>query len=108
MQVQKQVHNSLTIVQEALEYIELLIFKLLDILCACQPHGVQDVEERVTKTFPHPIDKWAISDAQSALEKRKRNCQLVLPVDKLQHLLKVVICTRIFSGFSVMIEPFVF
>ena len=82
-------HNSLTIVPEALEYIEVLIFKLLDILCAGQPHCVQDVEDRVTKTFPHPIDKWAIGDAQAAQEKRKRNHQLVLPVDRLQHLLKV-------------------
>lgn len=82
-------YNSLTIVQDALEYIETLIFKLLDILCACQPHGVQDVEERVTKTFPHPIDKWAINEAHSAHDKRKRNCPLVLPVDKIQQLLKV-------------------
>ena len=90
--MQKQVHNSLIIVDEALVYIETLILKLLDILCACQPHCIQDVEERVSKTFPHPLDSWAMREAQSASqEKRKRNCPLVLPVDKIHHLLKVTI-----------------
>lgn len=46
-------------------------------------------QERVQKTFPHPIDKWAIADAQSAIEKRKRRNPLLLPVDKIHPLLKV-------------------
>lgn len=41
------------------------------------------------KTFPHPIDKWAINDAQAAIEKRKRRNPLLLPVDKIHPLLKV-------------------
>ncbi|XP_012519203.1 PREDICTED: son of sevenless homolog 2 [Propithecus coquereli] len=44
--------------------------------------------ERVQKTFPHPIDKWAIADAQSAIEKRKRRNPLLLPVDKIHPSLK--------------------
>ena len=47
-------------------------------------------QERVQKTFPHPIDKWAIADAQSAIEKRKRRNPLLLPVDKIHPLLKVL------------------
>ena len=47
------------------------------------------LQERVQKTFPHPIDKWAIADAQSAIEKRKRRNPLLLPVDKIHPLLKV-------------------
>lgn len=41
------------------------------------------------KSFPHPIDKWAIADAQAAIEKRKRRNPLALPVDKIHPLLKV-------------------
>ncbi|XP_013393700.1 son of sevenless homolog 1-like isoform X1 [Lingula anatina] len=85
--VQHQVHPSLSCREDALEYIETLIFQLLGMLCSCQPHNVQEVEDRVQKTFPHPIDKWAVSDAQNALEKGKKKSPLVLPVDKIHPLL---------------------
>lgn len=55
-------------------------------------------QERVQKTFPHPIDKWAIADAQSAIEKRKRRNPLLLPVDKIHPLLKVRLGQRWRSG----------
>jgi len=90
-QVHKQVHPSLTAKTDALEYIERLIIQLLSTLCASEPHIVQDVEERVQKTFPDPIDKWAIRDAERAIEKAdnrsKKNSTLVLPVDKIHPLL---------------------
>lgn len=47
------------------------------------------LKDRVQKSFPHPIDKWAIADAQSAIEKRKRRNPLSLPVEKIHPLLKV-------------------
>lgn len=87
--VQEQVHPNLSANEESLYYIEELIFQLLNKLCMAQPRTVQDVEERVQKTFPHPIDKWAIADAQSAIEKRKRRNPLLLPVDKIHPSLKV-------------------
>ncbi|KAJ6654006.1 hypothetical protein lerEdw1_007515 [Lerista edwardsae] len=52
-------------------------------------------KERVQKTFPHPIEKWAIADAQSAIEKRKRRNPLLLPVDKIHPLLKEVLGYKI-------------
>ncbi|ELK05284.1 Son of sevenless like protein 2, partial [Pteropus alecto] len=91
LKVQEQVHPSLSANEESLYYIEELIFQLLNKLCMAQPRTVQDVEERVQKTFPHPIDKWAIADAQSAIEKRKRRNPLLLPVDKIHPSLKEVL-----------------
>uniref|UniRef100_A0A8C6U255 Son of sevenless homolog 2 (Drosophila) n=1 Tax=Neogobius melanostomus TaxID=47308 RepID=A0A8C6U255_9GOBI len=94
-QVQKQVHPNLQAKEDALQHIEELILQLLNMLCVAQPRSVQDVEERVQKTFPHPIDKWAIADAQSAIEKRKRRNPLLLPVDKIHPLLKEVLGYRV-------------
>uniref|UniRef100_A0A6Q2XR51 Ras-GEF domain-containing protein n=1 Tax=Esox lucius TaxID=8010 RepID=A0A6Q2XR51_ESOLU len=93
--VQLQVHPNLSAKEDALQHIEELILQLLNMLCVAQPRSVQDVEERVQKTFPHPIDKWAIADAQSAIEKRKRRNPLLLPVDKIHPLLKEVLGYKI-------------
>ena len=91
LQVQHQVHPSLVAKEDALNYIESLIISLLGTLCAAQPHSVQDVMERVNKTFPDPIDKWANRDASIALEKGKKNSSIVLPVEKIhQYLVKVI------------------
>lgn len=93
IQVQQDVHPSLAIKDDALTYIENFIIQMLSMLCAGQPHTVADVEDRVQRKIPHPIDRWAISDAQSAIEKERKNkktLNLVLPVDKLhQTLIKV-------------------
>lgn len=88
--MQKQVHQSLNTKPDALEYIEGLIIQMLEMLCASQPHCVADVEDRVKKKIPHPIDLWAIADAQAAIEKPKNKKavhQLVLPVDKIHQAL---------------------
>ncbi|AWP05100.1 putative son of sevenless -like 1 [Scophthalmus maximus] len=100
-EVLNQVHPNLVSQQEALQYIEELILLLLSMLCQAQPRSVQDVEERVQKSFPHPIDKWAIADAQAAIEKRKRRNPLALPVDKIHPLLKEVLGYKIDHQVSV-------
>uniref|UniRef100_A0A4W4DVS5 Son of sevenless homolog 1 (Drosophila) n=1 Tax=Electrophorus electricus TaxID=8005 RepID=A0A4W4DVS5_ELEEL len=97
-----QVHPKLSSQEEALQYIEELILLLLSMLCQAQPRTVQDVE-RVQKSFPHPIDKWAIADAQAAIEKRKRRNPLALPVDKIHPLLKEVLGYKIDHQVSVYI-----
>ena len=89
-------HPSLIVEEAALEYIESLIIRLLGMLCSGQPHSVQNLEERVQKTFPHPIDQWAINEAKNALETKKSKTEskkktptTVLPIDKIHPLLKV-------------------
>uniref|UniRef100_A0A671K9T0 Ras-GEF domain-containing protein n=1 Tax=Sinocyclocheilus anshuiensis TaxID=1608454 RepID=A0A671K9T0_9TELE len=101
--VLSQVHPKLSSQQEALQYIEGLILVLLNTLCQAQPRTVQDVEERVQRSFPHPIEKWAIADAQAAIEKRKRRNPLALPVDKIHPLLKEVLGYKIDHQVSVYI-----
>lgn len=54
-------------------------------------------QDRVQKNFPHPIDKWAIADAQAAIEKRKRRNPLALPVEKIHPLLKVITVCSLLS-----------
>lgn len=93
--VQCQVHPTLTATTDALEYVESLVLRLLGTLCAGRPHSIQDVEDRVGRLFPHPIDQWAKQEAQAAVERGRRRSSLVLPLDKLHPLLQKVLGYRV-------------
>ncbi|XP_013143597.1 PREDICTED: protein son of sevenless [Papilio polytes] len=99
--VLESVHPTLTAEETALEYVESLCLRLLAMLCAVpSPLTVQDVEERVARSFPTPLDKWALSDAREAASNRRR--RLLLPLDKLHQLLqKEVLLYKIDTSVSV-------
>ncbi|XP_063836470.1 protein son of sevenless [Ostrinia nubilalis] len=84
--VLEQVHPTLSAEHSALEYVESLCLRLLAMLCSVPtPLTVQDVEERVARSFPTPLDKWALADARDAAQKRRRAS---LPADKLHQMLQ--------------------
>lgn len=107
LQVQKQVHQTLNSKEDALLYIEDLIVQMLGMLCSAQPHTLSDVEERVHKKILHPMDTWAIAEAQNAVErsKNKKTSQLVLPVDRIhQTLVKVCSCCKFSDNVELVID----
>ncbi len=94
--VLRQVHPSLVAQEDALRHVEDLILRLLAMLTARPiPLSVGDIEERVSRTFPTPIDKWALAEAQAAVDKGKKRASLVLPVDKVHPMLREVLQNKV-------------
>ncbi|XP_017108861.2 protein son of sevenless isoform X1 [Drosophila bipectinata] len=85
--VLEQVHPRVTAKEDALLYVEKLCLRLLAMLCAKPlPHSVQDVEEKVNKSFPAPIDQWALAEAKEVINSKKRKS--VLPTERVHTLLQ--------------------
>lgn len=107
--VLEQLHPSLNAGDDALLYVESLCLHLLGLLCAKpSPHSInvgwlhvhdykcihshtvslkQDIAERVGKTFPNPIENWALKEAHDTVDKSKKSKKSVLPVEKIHSLL---------------------
>ncbi|ALC39547.1 Sos [Drosophila busckii] len=84
--VLEQVNPRVTANDEALAYVENLCVRLLALLCAKPlPHSVQDLEEKV-KSFPSPIDQWALKEANEVINSKKR--KTVLPTERVHSLLQ--------------------
>ncbi|XP_037811466.1 protein son of sevenless [Lucilia sericata] len=98
-----QVHPRLTAKEEALMYVETLCLRILAMLCAKPlPHTVQDVEEKVRKYFPSPIDCWALTEAKETAFSKKRKS--VLPTERVHTMLqKDVLQYKIDSSVSVFL-----
>ncbi|XP_045457942.1 protein son of sevenless [Melitaea cinxia] len=80
-------HPTLTAEDSALEFVESLCLKLLAMLCAVPPPlTAQDVEERVARTFPTPLDSYAIGETRDPSSVRRK--KMVLPLDRIHHLLQ--------------------
>lgn len=110
--VLKNLNDCLVADVDAMEYVESQLLKLLAILTAKPlPVTVSDVEvsvcseyswnpqlndilnrqDRVTRTLPSLVEKRTLSQAQTALEKGKKKSNLILPLDKVHHMLKEVL-----------------
>ncbi|XP_001947929.1 protein son of sevenless-like [Acyrthosiphon pisum] len=85
-----QVHPLLAVSDEALACVEMLIVQCLEILTlrSSPPYTRFDIEDQVKRWFPKPIDKWAIKDANEAIEKNKKKHHLILPTDKIHNLVQ--------------------
>ena len=64
----REVQPSLLVDQDAVQFVEELLYKILGILCAMRPRTVQDVEDYVTKTFDPQVGKWANKEAREVVD----------------------------------------
>ncbi|XP_062140186.1 protein son of sevenless [Drosophila sulfurigaster albostrigata] len=85
--VLEQVNPNVTAKEDALLYVENLCVRLLAKLCTKPlPHSVQDVEEKVNKSFPVPIVQWALKEANEVINSKKRKS--LLPTERVHTLLQ--------------------
>lgn len=100
----REVQPSLLVDQDAVQFVEELLYKILGILCAMKPRTMPEVEDYVTKTFDPQVGKWANKEAREVVESYIASKQksrgshghakpLNMPVDRVHGpLCKVIIC----------------
>lgn len=93
--VSSQVNPGFGIQPEALDYVEDLIISLLLNMIEIRPHSLADIEQHVQKTFPEPINEWAVNEAHEVVTRsgRRNRDKPVLPWREVQSILKVQIPT---------------
>ena len=85
-------HPRLSIDDDAIEFLEVLVYQLLSQVCSVKPHSVADVEEHIQSTFAYSVAQWSLNEAHEKLERnsvRKRSV-FVFPIDKIHHQLMKV------------------
>ncbi|CDW56550.1 son of sevenless 2 [Trichuris trichiura] len=90
--VTQDVHPGFGIQREALDHVEELIIRLLLDVAAKRPHSTADVEQHISKTFPAPLNAWAVKEAQEVLVKshrRHRDRSAIFPLQRVHLLLRV-------------------
>ena len=92
LQIQKQVHPRLSIDDDAIEFLEMLVYQLLSRVCSIHPHSVGDIEDHIQSTFAYSVAQWALNEAHEKLERvsvRKRS-GFAFPIDRIHsQLMKV-------------------
>ncbi|KFD70593.1 hypothetical protein M514_09795 [Trichuris suis] len=89
--VTQDVHPGFGIQREALDHVEELIIRLLLDVAAKRPHSTADVEQHISKTFPAPLNAWAVKEAQEVLVKshrRHRDRSAIFPLQRVHLLLR--------------------
>jgi son of sevenless-like protein len=66
-QIQSHLYPELYADDDALEFVEGLLFKLIRKLLCQSPHGIPELEERANKILPYPIDLLANKQAMTVL-----------------------------------------
>lgn len=93
---------------DAVLYMEDLLYHLLALICSTKPHSINDVVTYVTKAFVVPLNTWAINDAKRTMERhqsRKGKSVFNLPVDKLHPLLEKVCIRHLHNILPICREP---
>ncbi|KAL1228787.1 Son of sevenless [Trichinella spiralis] len=89
--ITQEVNPGFGIQREALDHVESLIIRLMYDIAAKKPFTISDVEQHIEKTFPAPLNVWAVKEAQDVLGKssrRHRDRSAVLPFQRIHLMLR--------------------
>ncbi|VDP22102.1 unnamed protein product [Soboliphyme baturini] len=88
--ISQEVHPGFGIQRQALDYVEELIIRLLLEIVDKKPHTVSDVARYVERTFPKPINLWAVTEAHDLVMRNNRlkHRQTKLPTPKVHLALR--------------------
>ncbi|CAK8692407.1 unnamed protein product [Clavelina lepadiformis] len=85
--IQQARHGSLSLSQEAVQYLDHLLIRLLVSLLQPFPKNLQEAQEQLSRKFPEPLSSGAIEDAKLKMRDKSRK-KVHISVDKVHHILK--------------------